>query len=412
MKKLLLLSIAAMGEELLRTHGVTSLAGLPIRGVKAVAPAVTCVAQATLRTGGLLPEAHGMTANGLFDRATLASHFWTQSAKLVKGPRLWDDFRARGGRVGMYFFQQSLGESVDELVSPAPIHTHGGGMIMATYQVPECILGVDNPLPLYRYWGPLASPKVGRNIVSSLTARIRRGDAPELLCVYLPTLDYDLQRYGTRHKKSAASVRELVQQVETLAATARQAGYSLVLLGDYAITDVTGTVGFPNRLLKAAGLFATRTIKGMHYPDLYRSQAFALCDHQTANIFCLKPDCKETVRQLLATLPEVDTIREGVAGVDLEVTARAGCWFAYPWWEASRETPDYATHVDIHNKPGFDPCELFFGRTPFQCSTDVHKVKGTHGRCDAPVALATDLPLNATAFPALAQELQMWLSTP
>ncbi len=410
MKKLLLLSIAAMGEELLRTHGIKTLAGLPLRGLSPVSPAVTCVAQATLRTG-LLPEAHGMTANGLFNRETLTTHFWTQSARLVRGPRFWETFRARGGRVGMYFFQQSLGEAVDEIVSPAPIHTHGGGLIMATYQQPERVLGVDNPLALWRYWGPLASSKVGRDIVTALCNRIRRGDAPELLCVYLPTLDYDLQRYGTHHPKSAASVRELVHQVENLATVAREAGYKLVLLGDYAITDVTGSVGFPNRVLRTAGLFATRTIKGMHYPDLYRSQAFALCDHQTANIFCLNPECKECVRELLAALPEVDTITDGIAGVDLEMTARKGCWFAYPWWETPREAPDYATHVDIHNKPGFDPCELFFGRNPFHCSTDVRRVKGTHGRSDAPVALATELPLTATSLPALVQELQAWLTT-
>ncbi len=407
MKKLLLLSIAAMGEELLRTHGISSLAGCHIRGIKPVTPAVTCVAQATLRTG-LRPQAHGMTANGLFNRETLTSHFWTQSAKLVKGPRLWDNFRARGGRVGLYFFQQSLGETVDEVVSPAPIHTHGGGMIMATYQMPERVLGMDNPLPLYRYWGPLASPKVGRNIVSALIQRIRRGDAPELLCAYLPTLDYDLQRYGTHHKKSKTSVLELVKQVEMLTTVAREAGYACVLLGDYTITDVTGSVAFPNRVLRTAGLLATRTIKGMLYPDFYRSQAFALCDHQTANIYCLNPACKETVRHLLAELPEVATIVEGSNGVDLEVTARAGCWFAYPWWQEAREAPDYAAHVDIHNKPGFDPCELFFGRNPFHCATDTRKIKGTHGR-DEPVALATDIPLHATDFLSVVHELKAWL---
>ncbi len=410
MKKLLLLSVAAMGEEILLRAGVTSLAGMPIRGLNPVTPAVTCVAQATLRTGGLLPAEHQMTANGLFDRETLSTHFWTQSARLVKGPRLWDAFRAQGGRVGLYFFQQSLGESVDEVVAPAPIHTHGGGMIMATYQQPEGVLGVENPLPLSRYWGPLASPKVGDNIVSALVSRLARGDAPELLCVYLPTLDYDLQRYGTAHPKSLASVRLLEQQVATLAGAARVAGYAVVILGDYAITDVTGTVGFPNRALKAAGLFATRSIKGMEYPDFYRSKAFALCDHQTANVFCLDPNCKAHVRELLAALPEVETVAEGVAGVDLELTARAGSWLAYPWWEKAREAPDYACHVDIHNKPGFDPCELFFGRNPFHCGTDPRKVKGTHGRGDARIAFATDLPLKANDFPALAREVGTWLT--
>lgn len=396
MKKLLVLNVAALGAELLRQQGVETLAGLPVRTMRPVAAAVTCAAQATLRTG-LPPEAHGMPANGLFFRDAFQSAFWNQSAALVKGPRIWEPFRARGGRVGLYFFQQSLGEQADEIVSPAPIHTHGGGMIMATYQRPARVLGVANPVPLWRYWGPLASPKVGRGIVSALTARLRRGDAPEVMFAYLPTLDYELQRYGTRHPKVSASVRELVAQVECLATAARSQGYALALAGDYAITDVAGPVCFPNRALARVGLLATRDIRGMRYPDFYQSRAIALCDHQTALVYCLGAEGaaqREHVRALLAALPEVDTVTDTPgAGADFALTAKPGRWFAYPWWERPREAPDYATHVDIHNKPGFDPCELFFGRNPFHCSTDVSRIRGTHGRADAPVAYATDLPL-------------------
>jgi len=35
-------------------------------------------------------------------------------------------------------------------------------------------------------------------------------------------------------------------------------------------------------------------------------------------------------------------------------------WFAYPFWLDDRHAPDYARTVDIHRKPGFDPCALFF----------------------------------------------------
>ena len=392
MRKILVLSVAALGAELLRRAGVERLAGMPVRPVTPVSPAVTCVAQATLRTA-LPPEEHGIPSNGLYLRDTFQTQFWCQSSRLVRGPRIWEPFRAKGGRVGVYFFQQSLGEDVEELVSPAPIHTHGGGMIMATYQKPTRVLGCDNPVKLWRYWGPLAHPKVGRGIASALAARIARGDAPELMFVYLPTLDYQLQRHGTRHPKVKASVRELVAQVDQLAAAARAQGYALLILGDYAITDVTGTVAFPNRVLRQAGLFATRPVRAMRYPDLYQTRALALCDHQVAPVYCADPAAKEEARRLLAALPEVETVREGIAGADLELIAKPGCWFAWPWWNDPREAPDYATHVDIHNKPGFDPCELFFGANPFHCSANVARIRGTHGRADAPVACATDLPL-------------------
>ena len=410
MRKLLVLSVAALGAELLRRAGVERLAGLPVRPLAPVFPAVTCVAQATLRTG-LGPDGHGVPANGLYLRDTFQTQFWCQSARLVCGPRIWERFRARGGRVGLYFFQQSLGEAVDELASPAPIHTHGGGMIMATYQKPPRVLGCDNPVKLWRYWGPLAHPKVGRGIAAALAGRLARGDAPELLLAYLPTLDYQLQRFGAAHPKVEASLRELIAQIDLVACAARAQGYALLILGDYAITDVSGTVAFPNRALRRAGLFATRPVRAMRYPDLYQTRALALCDHQVAPVYCADPAAKEEARRVLAALPEVEAVREGVAGADLELLARPGCWFAWPWWEDPREAPDYATHVDIHNKPGFDPCELFFGANPFHCSADVSRVRGTHGRADAPVALATDPGLGLEAPDALtfAQRLKALL---
>ena len=409
MQKLLLLHVAALGYDLLKAHGVTTLAGLPIQSLTTTAPAVTCTAQATLRTA-LPPQAHAMPSNGLFVRDLYQSQFWNQSARLVHGPRIWERFRAKGGTVGLYFFQQSLGESVDEILSPAPIHTHGGGLIMATYSHPQSLLNGKNPVPLWQYWGPLASRKVGRAIVRTLMLRLEQGNAPDLCCVYLPTLDYDLQRYGTQHRKTPANVRDVVNQIEVLAAVARQHDYELLIVGDYAITDVTGPVCFPNRALREAGLFQTRTIRGMHYPDFYQSEAFALCDHQTALVYCSDSANRERVRACLEALPEVDTIEPDFAGADFHLTAKPGSWFAYPWWETASEAPDYATHVDIHNKPGFDPCELFFGKTPFQCCTDPSRIRGTHGRTDAPVAWASSLNLTADTLQSLAEALREWLN--
>ncbi len=408
MKKVLVVQVAALGEQLLREAGITSLAGLPIQSLTPVSPAVTCVAQATLRTG-LSPQAHGLSANGVFLRDVMESRFWCQSSALVKGARIWETFRARGGRVGLYFFQQSLGESADEIVSPAPIHKHGGGMVMATYQKPTRVLGMENPLQLHRYWGPLASPKVGRDIVRALGQRLVRGDAPDCMFVYLPTLDYDLQRYGTHHATTRASLREVLQQLDDLAGIARAQGYHLAVCGDYAITDVTGTVAFPNQHLHNLGFFKTRAVKGRLYPDFYQSRAFVLCDHQVAHVYCFDPRAKAAVREALRQLPEVETVQDGHGAIDFELVAKPGCWFAYPWWTTAREAPDYATHVDIHNKPGFDPCELFFGRTPFTSSTDVTRIRGTHGRGDALVAFATDLPMRPTSAIEFATELQAWL---
>src|SRR5204863_153216 len=40
--------------------------------------------------------------------------------------------------------------------------------------------------------------------------------------------------------------------------------------------------------------------------------------------------------------------------------AEADAWFAYPYWLDDGLAPDFARTVNIHAKPGYDPCELFF----------------------------------------------------
>ena len=140
MKKLLVIQVAGLGHAFAARHGLREVGGCAVRPLEPVFPALTCTAQATLRTG-LPPSGHGMVANGFFEAALRKPLFWEQSAGLVGGTRVWERFRANGGTVGLLFFQQSLGESVDQWLSPAPVHTHGGGMIMGCHSRPADQIG-------------------------------------------------------------------------------------------------------------------------------------------------------------------------------------------------------------------------------------------------------------------------------
>ena len=133
--KHLVVMAAGLGYEGLERRKLLRMGGLEFRPAASVFPAVTCVAQASFRTAAD-PCEHGMTSNGFYSRALRKPAFWEQSAALVEGPRIWDRVRAAGETVGLYFWQQSLGERVDSLISPAPIHKHGGGMIMRNYTQP------------------------------------------------------------------------------------------------------------------------------------------------------------------------------------------------------------------------------------------------------------------------------------
>ena len=367
---------AGLGYGLLERNGLTKMAGLSFVPAPSVFPAVTCVAQASLRTGRT-PAEHGMVSNGVWMDDLQKPLFWEQSARLVRGPRVWDERRAAGAKVGLYFFQQSLGEQVDEIISPAPIHKHGGGMIMSCYTRPtgmaQALEKLAGRFPLWRYWGPLASPKVGRNCIAWFEQMTEMEDVDEGY-LYLPTLDYAAQKHGSDSSADKAALREFNRQLERLADLCQRRGCALSVQGDYEITPVTASPVLPNVVLRRHDLFRTRTVGGMAYPDFYQSSAFAMCDHE----FCLVygPEYAKAVEILLATGDferPTDAERAALGGSgDRLLLAKRGSWCSYVWWTDRREAPDFASHVDIHNKPGYDPTELFFfGRGV---------VKGTHGR--------------------------------
>ena len=104
--------------------------------------------------------------------------------------------------------------------------------------------------------------------------------------------------------------------------------------------------------------------------DTFTSRAFAVCDHQLAHVYVADEADRPRVRDVLAGLKGVARVLDGEERDEIHLRhersgemialAEADAWFAYPFWLDDRQAPDYARTVDIHRKPGFDPCELFF----------------------------------------------------
>jgi predicted AlkP superfamily pyrophosphatase or phosphodiesterase len=403
----LVVQVAALGWDLVRRHADrVRAAGWSFHPAESVFPALTGPVQATLRTA-TPPSAHGLWSNGLHDRALAKTLFWEQSAALVSGPRVWADARAAGRRAGLLFFQQSLGESVDFTLSPKPVHRHHGGMIPDCLDRPSGLYArlcaeVGGLFPLHRYWGPMAGAGSTRWIVAATQAVMAADDlAPEILFAYVPHLDYDLQRHGPDSPQAVQALDETLVALSNLRMTARARGYRLWCFGDYAIAPVTRPPVFLNRLFREAGLMSAHAVRGRLYPDFYHSAAVAVCDHEIAPVYVRDPSRARAVRATVSDLPGVAEVRDvpgpGEGGgparrPDFIAVAEEGSWFAYPWWASPREAPDYARHIDIHNKPGYDPCELFWGWPPPGVSTDPGRVRGTHGRAgpDRAVAVAIE----------------------
>jgi predicted AlkP superfamily pyrophosphatase or phosphodiesterase len=418
-KKLAVLQVAALGWDFCAKQ-VASPALPAFKKTRSVFPAVTCTTQASVRTAST-PARHGMVANGLFFRDLKKILFWEQAASLVEGPRIWDDIRRKDlARIGLMFWQQSLGENADVVLSPRPIHLHEGGMIQDCHSNPEFFYReiseqLKKPFNLMHYWGPLASEKSSEWILDALDFTMKN-ENPDVLFGYLPHLDYDLQRFGPEHRKARRAAKSLSRMLKTFIRSCEENYYDYVIYGDYEMTQVQRGAVFPNRRLVDAGLFRTREIKGMLYPDLFNYEAFAMVDHEIAHVYVADPGKIDFVRKTFTGLAGVAKVwtREEAAEVGLNhphsgeiiLLADPGAWFAYPWWTEKNEAPDYAKHIDIHNKPGYDPCELFFGWPPKTISLDTRKVRGTHGRlCD--VAWTTSI--NDYVEPRDLVELGAWL---
>lgn len=420
-RKLLIIAVAGLSKRL--------ELGAPHGGfAQSIFPALTCTVQAGFRTAAL-PAVHGMVANGFFFRSLGKPLFWEQSSRLVEGARIWEQFRNRGRRVAMLFWQQSLGEQADMVLSPAPIHKHHGGMVESCYSRPAFLYQrlcnqVGSVFKLRHYWGPMASWKSGEWIAGATCALMRDEElAPDLCLTYLPTLDYSLQRSGPEGGRGIHYAYEAVQrQLSSLIQAADLNGYEYLIFGDYRIASVNGAV-FPNRALRKSGHFRIRPVHRTTYPDFFSSQAFAVVDHEIAHVHVSDPSDTPSAREVLQRLGGIADVldHEGLSRLGLDhrnagellIVAEQGKWFAYPWWEEEYEAPDFARHVDIHNKPGFDPCELFFGWPPTGISRNAARVKGSHGRIgpDREVMWASSI-----AFPGpdnlitLAKETRRWLN--
>src|SRR6185436_6953260 len=224
-----------------------------------------------------------------------------------------------------------------------------------------------------------------------------------LTLVYLPQLDYPLQRLGAAPDADVLAVDAVAAD---LVAHFEAAGARVMVLSEYGIAPVDLAV-HPNRILRQHGLLAVREELGLELLDCGASAAFAVADHQVAHIYVNDRSRLQPVRELLEKAPGVESVERHIdhprAG-DLIAVARPGAWFTYYYWLDDRRAPDFARTVDIHRKPGYDPVELFLDpaiampslkvasvllrkKLGFRTLLDVipldaSLVKGSHGRAD------------------------------
>ncbi|MDO9074386.1 MAG: alkaline phosphatase family protein [Rubrivivax sp.] len=402
-----------------------------VRPLGTVLPAVTTTVQSTMLTGGL-PRDHGIVANGWYFRDLSEIWLWRQSNRLVAGEKVWEAAKRRDPSFtcAQLFWWYNMYSSADFAVTPRPMYLADGRKLPDIHTHPadlrDQLQGSLGPFPLFKFWGPGADIESSRWI-AHCALHVLQKHRPTLTLVYLPHLDYDLQRFGPRHPGIPAQVAAVDELCGLLIDKARERGAHVVALSEYGVTEVSRPVHV-NRALREAGWLKVRLERGREQIDAGASDAFAVADHQLAHVYVARPDLVPEVAACLATLPGVETVLDEAgkraAGLDhprageLVAVAKADSWFTYYHFLDDARAPDFARTVDIHRKPGYDPVELFIdSRIRFPrlavasrlarkalgmrylmdvIGLDATVVRGSHGR---PTDRAEDGPLFITTAP-------------
>ncbi len=339
--------------------------------IKPVLPAVTCSAQSTYLTGKM-PSEHGIVGNGWYFEEECEVKFWRQSNKLVQGRKIWDVLKKENPKFtcANMFWWYNMYSTADYSVTPRPNYLADGRKIPDCYSHPATLRNtLQNELgtfPLFNFWGPKTSIKSSQWIADAAIKTDQLHD-PTLTLVYLPHLDYNLQRHGLNFKLISKDLEEIDQLVKQLVKYYQEQNCHIILLSEYGITNVNQPIHL-NRVLRKEGYLNIRTERGLELLDAGASQAFAVADHQIAHIYLNNKSLKLQIKKLIEQVKGVEKVlidkeisnyelnheRTG----DLVVIADAQSWFTYYFWLDDKKAPDYARMIDIHKKPGYDPVEM------------------------------------------------------
>jgi len=343
-------------------------------------PAVTCTAQSNYLTGEQ-PGEHGIVGNGWYNHELAEVTFWKQPNQTVQAPKLWHDLRLANGdfTCASMFWWFNMYADVDWSATPRPIYTADGSKRFDIYTWPyelrSALKSELGEFPFPTFWGPMAGrqtpagkPEAVSEWIAHAAKWIEQKQQPTLNLLYLPHLDYNLQRLGPTHPEIANDLRRIDRIVGGLIGFFEERGVQVVLLSEYGITAVEQPIHL-NRSFRERGWLAIKEELGLERLDCGNSRAFAVADHQVAHVCINDKSIEDQVRSLLDSTDGVAAVwgqaEKQANGIDhsragdLIAISAENTWFSYYYWLDDAVAPDFARCVDIHRKPGYDPVELF-----------------------------------------------------
>ena len=429
MKKTVVIDVVGLSANLIGEHTPflsSYIKNKKLSSIEPMLPAVTTAVQSTYLTGKT-PSEHGIVGNGWYDQIDSEIKFWKQSNKLVLSSKIWDHAKQEDSNFtsAMMFWWYNMYSNADFSVTPRPNYLADGRKMPDCYSEPaelrDTLQERLGTFPLFQFWGPGANIKSTKWIADASIINDELNN-PTLSLIYLPHLDYCLQKFGSDFSKISKELGEVDEVIKDLVNHYEKKGANVIILSEYGIVPVNKPIHI-NRLLRENNLLQIRVERGLELLDAGASKAFAVADHQIAHIYINDPKVKNQVKDLIAKLPGVKLVLDEKGkkayGIDHErsgdfvLVADTDAWFTYYFWLDDAVAPDYARCVDIHKKPGYDPVEMFMSSKPraaykllrkkagFRYIMDVIPldatlIKGSHGSVNTPQEYHPVLITNGT----------------
>lgn len=374
MKKTVVLDIVALSPRVIGEHTPflkNWIASKQKAVVEPVLPAVTCSAQSVYLTGKW-PTENGIVGNGWYFQDECEIKFWRQSNKLVQAEKVWEVLKKENPdfTVANLFWWYNMYSSADFAVTPRPLYLQDGRKMPDCHSQPmelrDRLQKELGQFPLFSFWGPKTTIESSRWIAEA-AKKVDEWHNPTLNLIYIPHLDYGLQKYGIDFDKIGKDLSEVDDLAKDLITYFEKQGTQVLLLSEYGITTVSKPVHL-NRIFREKGWIQVKDELGKETLDAGTSAVFAVADHQVAHIHVNDKSKLAEAKKLLEQTPGVEKVLDEAGkktyhidhqrSGDLVVIADSDSWFTYYFWLDDAKAPDYARCVDIHRKPGYDPVEL------------------------------------------------------
>ena len=225
------------------------------------------------------------------------------------------------------------------------------------------------PFPLFQFWGP-GTTIASTRWIAEAAKHVIGAHRPTLTLVYLPHLDYDLQRHGPDEShprsRSRCTISTRSPATSSLPPRRRPERRRPVRIRHHAgrrsgASQPRAARGGPPCGARGG---RGRDARSRRIPGLRRLRPpdrACLCRRaEPRGCRCAAAARSRRAWTRCSTGPAsartASTIR---ARASSSRSPKPNAWFTYYYWLDDGRAPDFARTVEIHRKPGYDPVELF-----------------------------------------------------